>query len=79
MFDIKLELLVFSHMLDHFFLQYRHVPQAVWNETTTLSPGLSDVTSGPMRSMIPLGPCQHSATPPVILYRRARSSHSGDR
>ena len=54
MLAIMLELLVRSHMDDHFFLQYSHVPHAIWNETTTLSPGLSVVTSGPTRSMTPL-------------------------
>jgi hypothetical protein len=49
-----LELLVYSHMDEYFFLQNLHVPQAMLKDTTTRSPTLRLVTSGPTRSMIPL-------------------------
>jgi hypothetical protein len=54
MLAIMLELFVLSHIEDHFFWQYLHVPQAIWNETTTLSPCFRLVTLGPTRSMTPL-------------------------
>ena len=54
MLAIKLELLVLSHAEDHFFWQNLQVPQAVWNEVTTRSPGARCLTAGPTRSTRPL-------------------------
>jgi hypothetical protein len=45
---------VYSHMDEYFFLQNLHVPQAMLKDTTTRSPTLRLVTSGPTRSMMPL-------------------------
>lgn len=55
MLAMRDELFVLSHMDDHFFWQNRQVPHAIWKETTTLSPTFKEVTSGPTRSMRPLG------------------------
>lgn len=45
---------MYSHIDEYFFLQNLHVPQAMLKDTTTRSPTLRLVTSGPTRSMMPL-------------------------
>jgi hypothetical protein len=39
---------------ESFCLQNLHVPQAIWNETTTLSPIFLFLTLGPTRSTTPM-------------------------
>ena len=48
---------VVSHCVCRPWPHMKHVPQAIWNGTTTRSPAARSVTAAPTSSTMPIGSC----------------------